>query len=66
MSTKEGVEMPPWTHFYRVYCAREDGVGCVGVCDTGVSQSYVFFGVYWEWGGMGCEDKGENDEMRND
>lgn len=48
MSTKEGMEMPPWTHFYRVYCAREDGVGCVGVCDTGVSQSYVFF-----WGILG-------------
>ncbi|KAH7380211.1 hypothetical protein DE146DRAFT_288033 [Phaeosphaeria sp. MPI-PUGE-AT-0046c] len=38
MSTKQGDEMPPWTHFYRVYCANEGGEGCVGVCDTGVSE----------------------------
>lgn len=43
MSTKEGQEMPPWTHFYRVYCANEDGSGCVGVCDTGVSKYSSLF-----------------------
>ena len=32
-----GKEQPPWTHFYRNYCTQKDSVGCVGVCDTGVS-----------------------------
>lgn len=36
-STIVGKEQPPWTHFYRNYCAHKEGVGCLGVCDTGAS-----------------------------
>lgn len=40
-STKPGEEAPPWTHFYRVYCADQNWESCLSVCDTGVSDILV-------------------------
>jgi hypothetical protein len=43
MSTIQGKEAAPWTHFYRVYCTNKDWSGCLSVCDTGV-RSILFSG----------------------
>jgi len=38
-SSKPGDEHPPWTDYYRVYCADQTWKGCLDVCSTGVSFS---------------------------
>jgi hypothetical protein len=41
MSTIQGKEAAPWTHFYRVYCTSKDWSGCLSVCDTGVRSTFL-------------------------